>query len=120
MSMQITSSTANNTQQSAEIKKNFQEKKDAELIEALKKAETIENSKSQKTPEQIEGDQKIAMLKKQCEGIQHGKFMSGIDTKMRSGKRLSQNELEYLRTKSPDIYKKAVEIERRRKVYRQQ
>lgn len=48
---------------------------------------------------------------------QEGAYLQSISYKLQAGESLSPAELEYLRNKSPETYKKAVELEQKRKQY---
>ena len=62
----------------------------------------------------------IAELKRQADAARKQQTMSSIDTKLKTGVRLSANELEYLKKNNPDLYEKAVKIEKEREEYRRQ
>ena len=55
----------------------------------------------------------ISQLRQQTETVKKGM----IDLKLKSGKRLSAAEMEYLRKNDPDMYAKAVRIAREREAY---
>ena len=62
----------------------------------------------------------IAELKRQAAEASKSQKMSSIDTKLKTGVRLSAHELEYLKINNPDLYEKAVKIEKEREEYRRQ
>lgn len=62
-------------------------------------------------------DPMIADLLKDMQNMQKGNAIGSIDAKLKSGKKLSPEELDYLREHSPELYKQAIEIQREREAY---
>ena len=60
----------------------------------------------------------ITALIKQNEETQKTETMQRIDRKLKTGKKLSAAEMDYLRKNAPDLYVKAVKIEAEREEYR--
>ena len=60
----------------------------------------------------------ITSLIKQNEETQKTETMQRIDRKLKTGKKLSVAEMDYLRKNAPDLYAKAVKIETEREEYR--
>lgn len=112
--MPIISGSTNNQVKAMELQKKLQEKN----AENITSPENPQQAKGPEKTENTEEEQKIEMLRKHSQGIQDSNVMAGIDTKLRSGKKLSRAELNYLRTKSPEMYKKAMAIEQRRNQYK--
>ena len=65
-------------------------------------------------------DPMIANIKRQAEDIQKSNKISSIDTKLKTGQRLSSSEMSYLREHAPDLYEKAVKIEQEREQYKRE
>lgn len=64
-----------------------------------------------------ERDPKIADLLRTSQDMTKSNAIQGIDAKLKSGKKLSPQEMDYLREHSPELYKKAVEVTREREAY---
>lgn len=59
-------------------------------------------------------------LKQQAAGVRKSNAISSIDAKLKSGMPISSDELEYLRINAPELYEKAVEIQKEREEYRKE
>jgi len=68
----------------------------------------------------IEEDPRITQLKEQAENLRKSNLKSSIDGKLKAGLSLTTGELDYIRSNEPDLYQKALEIERERKQYRKE
>lgn len=68
---------------------------------------------AEKNPKQKEIDQMREDLAK----ISEGNKIGALDIKMKSGEVLTEEELEYLKAKNPELYKEALEIRKERKAY---
>jgi len=60
----------------------------------------------------------IADMKKRLAEMEKSNKISSIDAKLKAGKRLSASEMDFLRKNVPELYKKAVQIEKEREEYR--
>lgn len=63
-------------------------------------------------------DPHIKLLREQAANTEKNNMISAIDGKLKAGKKLSSQELDYLRQNAPDLYKKAVEVQREREQYK--
>lgn len=61
---------------------------------------------------------KIDQFKDNLDKFQDDNKLSAIDSKLKSGNELTEKELEYLREKNPELYKKAMAIKEERKQYK--
>jgi len=59
-------------------------------------------------------------IKESFEAQKKGAAIKALESKMMGGKKLTPEELEYLREHHPELYEKAVKIEREREAYRQE
>lgn len=71
-------------------------------------------------PKGLELDPKIASLQKQAEDVRKSNIISNIDGKLKAGAEITDDELEYLRVNSPELYKKALEVKREREEYKRE
>lgn len=62
----------------------------------------------------------LESLKEDMERIRKSNEINAIYTKMKCGSELSQKDLDYLRTNSPQLYEKAVKIAKEREQYRKE
>lgn len=62
----------------------------------------------------------IADMQKQAESTRKANAILNIDGKLKAGEELTDDELEYLRANSPELYKKAMEIKREREEYKRE
>lgn len=65
-----------------------------------------------------ESQMKIDQFKDDLEKFQADNKLTAIDSKLKSGSELTEKELEYLREKNPELYKKAMAIKEERKQYK--
>lgn len=65
-----------------------------------------------------ESQMKIDQFKDDLEKFQTDNKLNAIDSKLKSGSELTEKELEYLREKNPELYKKAMAIKEERKQYK--
>ena len=73
-----------------------------------------------KQPAKPSGDSTISNLTAQLNDVNEQNKFSAVMTKMRTGKRLTAAEKEYLRKKSPEMYEKYQKIEAERASHRRQ
>jgi hypothetical protein len=76
--------------------------------------------KNKKTDQQDNDTSTIGMLKRELERTKSNATMSSIQSKLRTGKRLTPTELAYLKANSPDLYDKAMRIEQERADYKKE
>lgn len=96
------SGTLQNNVKNTELKMKFEQRKQ----------NTMENNS--KSEHQIKVDQ----FESELEKFQDDNKISGIDSKLKLGGELTDKELEYLREKNPELYKKALAIKEERKQYK--
>lgn len=77
------------------------------------------NQKSQKTEEKSEAERMQDMLKMQAENNQKASKIGSIDSKLKTGKKLTKDDLEYLKENMPDLYEEANIAETERASYEQ-
>lgn len=65
-----------------------------------------------------ESQMKIDQFKDDLEKFQTDNKLTAIDSKLKSGSELTEKEIEYLREKNPELYKKAMAIKEERKQYK--
>jgi hypothetical protein len=86
---------------------------------SLQKSETkIKFKKKAESENKTERQRLIDSLQKQIEDQKKNNSLSAIDTKLRSGKVLTADELSYLKKNNPELYQKAVEAKREREQYK--
>lgn len=96
------SGTLQNNVKNTELKMKFEQRKQ----------NSLENrSKS-------EHQMKVDQFESELEKFQDDNKLSGIDSKLKLGGELTDKELEYLREKNPELYKKALAIKEERKQYK--
>ena len=83
----------------------------------VKWAERKKNPFLPKENEQKE-DPRIAEIKRQAEQQRKANQLGQIEGKLKSGAALSSRDMEYLRKNSPQLYEKAVKIEKEREEYK--
>lgn len=71
------------------------------------------NTSSESSARQSEFDR----MQKQMEQEQKSSKINGITMKLRAGETLSNEELEYLQTESPELYREALELKREKEAY---
>lgn len=96
------SGTLQNNVKNTELKMKFEQRKQNSLEN---------NSKS-------EHQMKVDQFESELEKFQDDNKLSGIDSKLKLGGELTDKELEYLREKNPELYKKALAIKEERKQYK--
>lgn len=69
-------------------------------------------------PLEDEKDAERANLERQADSTRKSIRVSSIVTKLKSGQKLTGKELSYLRSNSPELYRKAVEIAKEREQYK--
>lgn len=104
-SMPFCFGTMQNYMKNAELKIKFEQRK---------QNYNLETNSDEKSEKQSQIDQICDDLK----NIRQSNKISGIDMKLRSGGELTDDELAYLKQKDPELYKKAIEVKRERKLYR--
>jgi len=67
-----------------------------------------------------EEDPEIAKIKMWSEDQRRSQAIASIHGKMMAGKELSKDEMEYLRANNPELYQKAVDIQKERELYKQE
>lgn len=67
-----------------------------------------------------EEDPQITRLKQQAADVQKSNIISNLDGKLKSGATLTDDEMEYLKQNSPDLYQKAVEVKKEREEYKRE
>lgn len=65
-------------------------------------------------------EREIENLQRDMAHIREGNQIGQLDIKLKSGGELTDEELEYLKTKNPELYNKAIEIKRERAAYKKQ
>lgn len=70
--------------------------------------------------EKKEENTQIAQLKKEAEDARKSSILSSIDAKLKAGALLTDDELQYLRENSPELYQEAMDIKREREQYKKQ
>lgn len=65
-----------------------------------------------------EKERQIQNIQKEMEQVRKSNLISSLDTKLRSGAKLTDEELKYLKANSPELYKQAIEIKREREEYK--
>jgi hypothetical protein len=78
------------------------------------------NKPKKKPADEKEDNSTVGMLKRQFEQVKHTTTMSSIQSKLRTGKRLTKAEKAYLKVNSPDLYDQAARIEQERENYKQE
>lgn len=96
------SGTLQNNVKNTELKMKFEQRKQNSL------------ESSSKSEHQMKVDQ----FESELEKFQDDNKLSGIDSKLKLGGELTDKELEYLREKNPELYKKALAIKEERKQYK--
>lgn len=71
-------------------------------------------------PKGVEEDPQIEQFKRQMVDTRKGNAIAALDGKLKAGGLLTDDELEYLRTNSPELYQKAIEIRREREQYKKE
>lgn len=62
----------------------------------------------------------IKQFKEDLERMRKGNIISNLDTKLKSGGMLTDEELEYLKANNPELYQEAIDIKREREEYKKQ
>lgn len=96
------SGTLQNNVKNTELKMKFEQRKQ----------NSLENSSKS------EHQMKVDQFESELEKFQDDNKLSGIDSKLKLGGELTDKELEYLREKNPELYKKALAIKEERKQYK--
>lgn len=96
------SGTLQNNVKNTELKMKFEQRKQ----------NTMENNSKS------EHQMKVDQFESELEKFQDDNKISGIDSKLKLGGELTDKELEYLREKNPELYKKALAIKEERKQYK--
>lgn len=96
------SGTLQNNVKNTELKMKFEQSKQT----------SVEHE--QKSEHQIKVDQ----FQSEVEKFQDDNKLSGIDSRLKLGGELTDKELEYLKEKNPELYKKALAIKEERKQYK--
>lgn len=68
----------------------------------------------------MEHQRQIDQISEDLKAFQEDNKLSAIDAKLRAGDELTDDELEYLKQKNPDLYQKAIEIKQERKEYKKE
>ena len=73
-----------------------------------------------KDPNMSKGDEnpEIAELRKRAEENRRSSYISSLDSKLKSGKTLTSEELNWLKENQPELYQEAVKIQREREAYK--
>ncbi|MGL5256533.1 MAG: hypothetical protein ACRC76_05805 [Proteocatella sp.] len=98
------SGTIQTNLKSTELKMKFEQRK--------------QNPNNTENPNKNESQMKIDQFKDNLDKFQNDNKLSSIDSKLKSGSELTEKELEYLREKNPELYKKAIAIKEERKQYK--
>lgn len=70
-------------------------------------------------PKENEEPSFLEEMKEQAEATEKSNKLAAIDGKLKSGKDLSAEEMDYLRENAPELYKEAVKIREEKKAYKQ-
>ena len=82
-------------------------------LELQKKLQAPIKKEEEKSPKQKEIDQ----MREDMARLRDGNKMGALDVKLKSGELLTEEELQYLKEKNPELYKEAIEIKKERQIY---